>query len=93
MKSIIQDTKECFLTQRRNNLHSHHIFHGSYKRKMSEKYGLKIWLTAELHENLHGKNGSSFDLKLKQMAQTKAMEHYNWSIEDFIRIFGKNYLE
>ena len=52
MKSIIQDTKECFLTQRRNNLHSHHIFHGSYKRKMSEKYGLKIWLTAELHEKL-----------------------------------------
>lgn len=32
------------------------------------------------------------DLELKQLGQQKAMEYYGWSIEDFIRIFGRNYL-
>jgi hypothetical protein len=32
------------------------------------------------------------DLKLKQYGQQKAMEEQGWSKEDFIRIFGKNYL-
>lgn len=32
-------------------------------------------------------------LALKKMAQMEAMERYGWSKEDFIREFGKNYLE
>ena len=32
-------------------------------------------------------------LRLKQEAQRRAMEAYGWSTEDFIREFGKNYLE
>ena len=30
--------------------------------------------------------------KLQALAQEKAMSHYNWTIEDFIREFYKNYL-
>ena len=38
-------------------------------------------------------NAASTALRLKQEAQRRAMEAYGWSIEDFIREFGKNYLE
>ena len=93
-KSIIQTEKECYLTGTTYNLHEHHIFYGTGLRKLSEKYGLKIWLKAELHnmsnEGVHF--NPELDLQIKQMAQTKAMEHYGWSVADFIKIFGRNYL-
>lgn len=93
MRSIIQDTKECYLTGRMDNLHEHHIFYGSGNRRLSEKYGLKIWLTAELHTGDRGVHfNKALDLKLKEMSQRKAMEYYGWSVQDFIRLFGKSYL-
>lgn len=94
MKSIIQDTKECYVTGSTYNLHEHHIFFGTSLRRLSEKYGLKIWLRPELHnmtnDGIHFNH--DFDMEIKQMAQDKAMEHYGWSTEDFIKIFGRNYL-
>ena len=33
------------------------------------------------------------DLHIKRIAQMKAMEAYQWDTEDFIREFGRNYLE
>lgn len=93
MRSIIQDTKECYLTGRTDNLQEHHIFYGLCRRKLSEKYGLKIWLTAELHTGCGGVHfNKALDLKIKKTAQMKAMEYYNWSIQDFIHLFGKSYL-
>ena len=96
MKSIIQSEKECYFTQRTDNLHEHHVF-GGRNRKLSEKYGLKVWLTGNLHNQskygVHGKDGHELDKQLKSEVQQIAMKHYNWSVEDFIRIFGKNYIE
>lgn len=41
-------------------------------------------------------NGVHYNKKLdnyiKKWAQKKAMSHYGWNIDEFIRIFGKNYL-
>lgn len=48
MKSIMQNDKRCFITGRDYNLHKHHIF-GAANRKISEKYGLWVWLNAEIH--------------------------------------------
>lgn len=97
MKSIIQDRKECYITHNTTHLQEHHIFYGTANRKLSEKYGLKVYLIDELHNmsdfGVHGKYGKALDTELKQMAQRKAMEYYNWSIADFVRIFGKNYLD
>ena len=96
MKSIIQSEKKCYLTGRTDNLHEHHVLFGTGKRKLSEKYGLKIWLVAEFHNmgdyGVHGKYGKPLDGKIKREAQQKAMEHYGWSVDDFIRIFGRNYI-
>lgn len=93
MKSIIQSEKKCYLTETESGLHEHHIFGGA-NRKLSEQYGLKIYLRADLHNMSDG--GVHFDKrldrKLKRLGQKKAMEYYGWSVEDFIRIFGRNYL-
>ena len=60
MRSILQSEKKCCITGRTSGLHVHHIFEGK-NRKLSEKYGLKVWLIQELHngsdEGVHCKNG------------------------------------
>lgn len=93
-KSIIQDTKECYITGTPYNLHEHHIIYGNGLRKLSEKYGLKVWLRADWHNMAdYGVHfNKALDLELKQMAQRKAMEHYGWTVEQFIEIFGRSYL-
>lgn len=94
MKSIIQSRRECYRTRSTINLHSHHIFGGTSNRKNSEKYGLKVCLTGEYH-NLSNKGvhfDKAFDTELKQVGQ-RAFESTHGSREDFIRIFGKNYLD
>ena len=94
MKSIIQSEKECYITGSKVGLHEHHIFFGYGQRKKSEKYGLKVFLRAELH-NLSDKgvhSNKALDLELKRKAQKIAMKHYKWTKEDFIRIFGRNYI-
>lgn len=75
------------------NLHEHHIF-GGKNRKISEKYGLKVWLKGELHNlsDIGVHFNPALDKKLKAEAQKRAMEYYGWTVDDFVRIFGKNYL-
>lgn len=92
MKSILQKDKVCYFTGSTENLHEHHVF-GGKNRKTSEKYGLKIWLRADLHT---GNKGIHFNremaLAVKQEAQRAAMEYYGWDTKKFIELFGRNYL-
>ena len=94
MKSIIQqgDYPVCYLTGRSDHLEEHHVFGGN-NRKLSEKYGLKVYLTAEMHRGKDGvHNNRELSDELKADIQQKAMEHYNWTIEEFRLIFGKSYI-
>jgi hypothetical protein len=90
MESIIQKNKQCYVCGSVQSLERHHIWAGTANRKQSEKYGLTVYLCHE-HHSLMQLN-YEFGLELKQYAQLKAMEHYNWTIEDFKKRFGKNYL-
>lgn len=94
MESIIQSKKECYITGCTFNLHEHHVYGGG-RRKISEKYGLKIWLRNDWHNfaNYGVHNNPDLDKKIKAEVQKIAMEHYKWSVEDFIRIVGKNYIK
>lgn len=96
MKSILQEDRTrcyiCGMNAAFEPLDKHHVFGGLANRKLSEKYGLFVYI----HHwkcHLHGvhKNGELAEL-LKAEAQRKAMNHYGWSVEQFIEIFGKNYL-
>ncbi len=91
-KSIIQNKKQCIICNNRN-VEEHHIFFGTANRKLSEKYGLKVYLCFEHHRGtrgVHGKDGKNLDTYLKQLAQTKFEEKE--SQEKFRQIFGMNYL-
>lgn len=87
--------RKCFLCGRTTNLDRHHIFGGPYRKK-SEKYGLTVDLC---HDTCHifGPNSAHHNLetmlRIKRYGQKKAMKENGWSTEDFIREFGKNYLE
>ena len=94
MKSILQKKKRCLICHTEQDLHCHHVWEGTGRRKISDKYGLTVWLCAKHHnmsdEGVHFNR--DLDLALKEAAQKKAMEHYGWTTEDFIKIMGKNYL-
>ena len=74
-------------------LETHHLV-GGPNRKYSERYGLKVRLCGErchrngansVHRNLQ------VNLSLKAAGQ-KAFESRHGTHEDFMRIFGKNYI-
>ena len=98
MESIIQkDKTKCFICKQNpcgDNLDKHHIF-GAYNRKKSEQYGLVVYIH---HNKCHifGENAvhsnATVNRKLQAFAQKKAMQYYGWSVEDFIKEFGRNYI-
>lgn len=89
---------ECFLCGRNgygDRLDRHHIFGGS-RRKLSEKYGLVVYLC---HERCHifgeysvHQNALTMQY-LHEYGQRKAMKENNWTIEQFREVFGANYLD
>ena len=93
-KTIIQDTKQCYVCGSVKYLHFHHIIFGKNRKKADED-GLTVYLCYNHHEGtmgVHGKKGHDLDLKLKQIAEQKWIEHYNKTIDDFIERYGKSYL-
>lgn len=93
MKSIIQDEKVCYLTGRADHIEEHHVF-GGINRKNSEKYGLKIYLTQDKHKFKKGSIHMDRELsdRVKAEVQKKAMEYYDWTVDEFRLIFGKSYI-
>lgn len=76
----------------KENLHEHHVIHGWANRKLSEKYGLKVYLCLYHHEigpeAVH--QNTDINKKLKVYAQ-RAFEE-KWPEKDFYEIFKKNYI-
>ena len=91
----IMPKSSLYETERKEGLHRHEVFFGSANRKKSIKYGLVVFLKPEMHNmsNSGVHFNRQFDLQLKQIGQTAAMEYYNWTIADFIREFGRNYID
>ena len=86
--------RECFLCGRSGWIERHHIF-GASNRQKSDRYGLVVDLCHECHnEPPNGVHHNKHTmLRLKQYGQKKVMYEQGWTISDFIREFGKNYLE
>lgn len=104
MNSIIQPNRDrCYLCGRSalaggtsmDPLDEHHVYFGPYRKK-SEEYGLKVYLH---HNTCHifGKNAvhanAAVCRELQAEVQNIAMERYGWTVDDFIAIFGRNYIE
>ena len=91
MKSILMDKEEGCLVCGNPYVEEHHVFFGTADRKLSEQYGLKVYLCAKHHRGNTGAHfDSSLDKFLKKMAQEKFEEQH--SHDEFIRLFMRDYL-
>lgn len=98
MKSIIQKSPtRCFICGKNGSsdpLDEHHVFFGPF-RKASEKYGAKVYLC---HNSCHIFGGGAVHanhevcLRVQRAVQRYMMRYYDWTYEEFINIFGRNYL-
>ena len=80
-KSIIQaeDDRTCFLCGRVTGVERHHVMAGMADKKISEKYGLWVWLCRNCHT---GRDGVQYNAK-------KALQLIKDAEMAFIRIYGK----
>lgn len=103
MKSIMQEKDgTCFLCKLLEEDDSikpteeHHVFGGrNGNRDLSERYGLKVYLCKFHHtvgpEAVHGAQRNDLNVEiLHKLGQ----QHFKFKYpnEDFVKIFGKNYL-
>lgn len=88
-KSVIQFERECLVCKTTIGLHRHHLLHGTANRKIAERYGFWVYLCGKHHAEVH--RDAEMDKKFKQIAQRKFEE--TGTRIDFIRIFGKSYME
>lgn len=101
MKSIMQDKQDrtCYLCMMLRSDYSvkqtqeHHVIFGTANRKLSEKYGLKVYLCLEHHEE--GKEAVHKNAKNALMVKKEAQKAFEkrWPELNFRQIFGKNYLD
>lgn len=90
-ESILQRDHDCYVCGRQFGLERHHIFAGTANRRISEKYGLWVWLCPKCHT---GKKGAQYEHELNQRLKREAQEafekehgHAMW-----MEVFRKNYL-
>ena len=90
---LTTDLEHCIICGK-SPINLHEIFYGS-NRLTSIKYGLVIPLCTCNHhksnvEGIH--KDKELDLIWKVKGQQAFMKHYNKTIEEFIEVFGRNYL-
>lgn len=96
-KSIVQsDSEFCYIHKRYLNVkvpavHLHHIFHGTANRKLADADGCYCFLCYSCHSALHDKG--YHDLDLQKIAEERWLEYYGKTTEDFIKRYGRNYLD
>lgn len=83
----------CYLCGRWSNLEEHHVY-GASRRKKSTKYKAVVklchWCHNEEPDGVH--HNKENRLKLQAKYQYKLMKENGWTVEDFIREFGKSYV-
>lgn len=101
MKSIMhsKDDKTCYLCMMlhgdysRKIVQEHHVIFGFGRRKLSEKYGLKVYLC--LWHHTEGKEAVHRNAEMANLLKAEAQIAFEkkYPEENFLRIFGKNYLD
>lgn len=92
-KSVLQSNKDiCYICSKYiyNGRDCHHIFGGGNRRK-SEEDGMKVYVHRQCHREIH--NNPQKNKELKARCQMLWQLHYNKTTNDFIKRYGKNYME
>lgn len=85
----------CHRNGNGDRLERHHIFGGA-RRKLSEQYGLVVYLCgSRCHREgpYSAHQNAEIAQYLHEYGQRKAMAEQHWSKEQFIEVFGANYLD
>ena len=91
-KSNLVDDMEYCMVCGKPNAECHHVFFGTYKKKMSDKYKMYVPLCAEHHRGNNSPHmNREIDLALKIKGQ-KWFEENIGTREFFMHEFGKSYL-
>lgn len=104
MKSIMHDKKEgtCYLCKilhgddsRKQNLEEHHVMYGAGNRKMSEKYGLKVYLCFYHHTYVGGPEAVHRNDAVRRLLEAEAQKAFEKVYPNLVfrDIFGKNVTE
>lgn len=78
-----------------DRLERHHIFEGNPDRQLSEKYKLVVWLCgSRCHRNgEYAAHRNKDTAKYLHRVGQQMFEEQGHSREEFIKIFGRNYIE
>ena len=101
IKSIMQDKEagQCYLCRLLHGDYGikpvrqeHHVMGGTANRRLSEKYGLKIWLDPDHH--LYGPEAVHKNAEVAEILHREAQKAFEKTYPDldFMKIFVKNYL-
>lgn len=74
-------------------LHKHHVIPGNGRRQRSEEFGLYVWLCPFHHEfSLESVHLNKDIMNMMKRRGQRAFEYEHGSRDEFVSIFGKNYL-
>lgn len=101
IKSIMQDREagQCYLCRLLHGDYSikpvrqeHHVMGGTANRRLSEKYGLKVWLDPDHH--LYGPEAVHKNAEVAEILHREAQRAFerNYPDLDFYTIFRRKYL-
>ena len=93
--SIITNDLEHCIECGNKNIELHEVMFGGRNRNKSIEDGLVIPLCKKYHHrgNLVGiHKDKELNLKYKKIAEERWLEYYNKNVDDFIKRYGKNYL-
>lgn len=102
MKSIMhdKDSGTCYLCMLLHNDHSakrirqeHHAIFGTANRRLSEKYGLKVYLCLDHHEEGKEAVHKNADMALLVKKEAQRAFEERWPELDFRAVFGWNYVD
>lgn len=90
---LFTEQGKCYLCENYTHTERHEIFGGSSRTK-SKALGLWVCLCPACHRTgAYAVHQNKFVAeKLHQQGQLVAMHNYGWSVDEFRRRFGKNYL-
>lgn len=97
-RSIIQeDTESCYFCGSAMDLHWHHVYHwSSWVRTVSAREGCMVRVCANCHnfgpKSIHLDKERVKERELQAACQKAWETQKNGSHEDFIKVFGKGYL-
>lgn len=84
--------RECYICKTTRDIQAHHVFFGSGYRKLSDNYGMVVDLCMSHHTGPQGVHfNRALDLRLKREFQDGFEKSH--TREEFMKIFGRNYLE